>query len=26
MMDKFDEPLINQNAINFMKNMFGAKK
>lgn len=26
MMDKFDEPLINQNAINFVKGIFGGKK
>lgn len=26
MIDKFDEPLINQNAINFVKGIFGGKK
>ena len=26
MMNKFDEPLINQNAINFVKGIFGGKK
>ena len=26
LMDKFDEPLINQNAINFVKGLFGGKK
>ena len=26
MMDKFDEPLINQNAINFVKGIFGGNK
>lgn len=26
MMDKFDEPLINQNAINFVKGIFGGGK
>jgi len=26
LLDKFDEPLVNQNAINFVKGMFGGKK